>query len=282
MSNESDVSFNNEAPKQQTNRPAVAKPIAKKEPKPKQAKSILTASDKREITKAVKTQETGVMNPVEYEQIKVVARDLIKSEAVPASFENENQVFMALLNGRSMGMEFVEALNSFYIVNGKLTIYGAARLRQLRKIKYKVEYKESNWLTDEAECTAIVTNIDDPSESYEETVTFAEAQASKYTESKYGLKAGWYKGINRKKKLRYLAVDVIIDSYIPEAKGGVVGSTEIVQDAPVYAERVDQPSHADNINEALKKKKAQEAEVVESDDFESSAVEDTENNDDDN
>jgi hypothetical protein len=204
-----------------------SKETPKKADKPRG--EVLTAGDKRDLVKKIKTEQTGVMNPVEYEQVKMLARDFIQSGSVPTSYENPEQVVMAILNGRELGMSPVEALNCHYFVNGKLTIYGSARQRQLRKLGWKIAYTDKDWGNDNAECTATVTK--DDGEEYSETVSFKDAEDSGYTKDRQNrLKPGWYKGINRKKKLRYLAIDVIIDSYVAEAKGSAVASTEIGMD----------------------------------------------------
>ena len=71
--------------------------------------SILTNDDKRELTMAIKTKTTGTMDPVAYEQMKIIARDLIASKSLPSTFTNAQQVQMALMAGKEMGMTTMES-----------------------------------------------------------------------------------------------------------------------------------------------------------------------------
>lgn len=209
-------------------------------------KSILSRKAKGELVQKIKTEKTGVMNPIEYEQTKQMARDFVASKSVPASFTNEHQVLMALLAGRELGMTPIESLQAMYLVNGKLSIYGAARARQLRRLGWALKFEDKP-----NACTASITKLDDGDspESYTETVTFEECEQSGYTKDSYGkLKFGWKEGMNRRKKLRYMAVDLLVDSYVAEAKGGVIGTKEVVEDAPAF----DNPVNTeDNIRKAL-------------------------------
>ena len=79
-------------------------------------KSVLTDKDKRELTMAVKQTRTSIMNPVEYEQTRIIARDLIKSGALPKDIQNEEQVMVMISAGREMGMTPFEAIHDLYFV----------------------------------------------------------------------------------------------------------------------------------------------------------------------
>ena len=95
--------------------------------------SVLTDDDQREITKAISTTATSVMNPVEYAQMKKIANDMIASKSLPSTFINAAQVQMALMAGHEMGMTTMESLNDLYFVGGKLQIYGKATPAALRR-----------------------------------------------------------------------------------------------------------------------------------------------------
>lgn len=186
----------------------------------------LTRDDKRGLVKQIKTQNTTVMNPVEYEQMKILARDFIESDSVPGCFSNASQVLMALQSGKEMGMTPVESLQSLYIVNGALNIWGKAVPRRLRIHGYMMNYSDESPET----CTVTVTNKDG-SELYQETLTFGEAQSSGYTTDSSGrLKIGWKLGVNRKLKLRYGVLAILIKTYIPEVLGSVDSVVEVAQD----------------------------------------------------
>lgn len=196
-------------------------------PPPSEApKSVLTDEDKREINLSVLTQKTEVMNPVEYAQMKKMANEFWSSNALGDSFQNVEQVIMALAAGREMGMGFVESINGLYFVKGRLNIYGKATPSALRRngwsIRYTAETADS--------CTVEVRNVH-TGETIADTFTFKEAEDSKFTTDSNGrLKPGWLPGANRKRKLRYGALSLIIHTYIPEVAGPTSGIGEYTQD----------------------------------------------------
>ncbi len=203
--------------------PPTAKPKEKK-----QDKGVLTQKDKRDINMAVRTEETRIMNPVEYEQIRIVSRDLVASEAIPACFQNVEQVMMALRHGFELGLTQVQALQSLYIVHGDLKLWGSAVPRQLRNNGWAFSFSDES----PNGCTVTVKTrgrdeTDPLYEEYTDTFTFQEAVDSGYTKDNKGqLKVGWRLGMNRKKKLRYGALGLIVSTYIPDALGAAVGIVE--------------------------------------------------------
>jgi len=167
----------------------------------------------------VSTSDTGFINPIVYGQMKTMATDFISSKAVPKGIENAEQLIMIFQAGYEMGMKPVEAMNGLYIVNGKVTPWGAAVLRQMRKHGWSIEYTETP-----TSCTATVTK---GNEKHSETFTFEEAEKSGYVKDNYGKdKVGWRDGANRKLKLRYGALSALIKTYIPEVVSGYAGVAE--------------------------------------------------------
>ena len=213
-------------------------PTTTEKPQPKiekAAQPTLNRTERADIIKRVKTQNTVVMNPVEYEQMKILANDFIASGSVPTTFENSSQVLMALQAGKEMGMSPVQAMQSFYIVNGLLNIWGKAVPRQLRNHGYVLNYKDES----PNSCTVVVTNSD-RSELYEDTFTFADAEASGWTKDRQGgLKFAWKPGINRKLKLRYGALSTLVKTYLPDVLGSVADIVEVANewDLPNRAEK---------------------------------------------
>lgn len=186
----------------------------------------LTNDDRREISMAALTTKTSVMDPTEYQQIKVVANDLVKSGALPESFKNAHQVMMAILAGREMGMGTQEALSDLYFVGGRLQIYGKATPAALRRAGWQIVKFEE----DATQCTATIRNAK-TGEEITDTFTYEEAELSGFTKDKYGnLKVGWKEGANRKRKLRYGVLSQIIHTYVPEVLGAVTGVGEYSED----------------------------------------------------
>lgn len=169
--------------------------------------------------------QTNFLNPNVWQQIRAMGRVFFDSKAIPSSIANEAQLVMVLQAGFESGMTPIESISSLYIVNGSINIYGKAVTRRFRNHGWKIEYKNES----DAGCTAVVTKGD---EQFEETYLFADAQKSGYCDDKKngGLKVGWKEGINRKLKLRYGALSMILKSYLPDVLGNFADIKEIAED----------------------------------------------------
>lgn len=239
-----------------------AEPEAPAEEKPKAAppKSVLTDEDKRELNLAIRKSETNVLNPVAYEQSKMVARDFFESGALPKHLANPTQAFVTIVTGAEMGLKPMESIQGLYIINGIITLWGKAVPRQLKKHGYRFKFKNES----QEQCTVVVwkgTGINEPAEDdeqYEETFYFKDAQDSGYTVDNYGkLKVGWKPGQNRKLKMRYNVLAALIKTYIPDVLGQAADIQEVATDY-IEGEVVTDPK-ADaqaGIKEALKNRQA--------------------------
>lgn len=169
------------------------------------------------------TDSTSFLDPNLYIQMKALANDFIASKAIPSVWESASQVLVGLQTGVEMGMKPMEAMNSLYPVNGAINVWGKATTRRLKEHGWTIRYSNEN----QESCTATVTR---GKEKYTETYTFTDAEASGYTKDKYGLKVGWRPGMNRRKKLRYGVLSLIISTYIPEVLGSAIGIVEVSDD----------------------------------------------------
>lgn len=192
---------------------------------PETPKSVLTDEDKRNLNLAVLSKNTNVMNPTEYAQLKKMANEFWSSNALNDSFDNVEQVIMALSAGREMGMGFIESINGLYFVKGKLNIYGKATPSALRRHGWRITYSDES----QESCTATIRNID-TGEEITDTYTFEDAELSGFTTDRFGMKVGWKPGANRKRKLRYGVLSLIIHTYIPEVIGAAAGIAEYSRD----------------------------------------------------
>lgn len=182
------------------------------------------------------SQTTALTNayfsPVVWKQMKEMATTFIESRALPQNIANAQQAIMIMQSGYEMGLKPIESLKSLYIVNGQINIWGAALMRRLREHGWRIEYKNS--IERGGSVTAIARK---DKERYEDTASFDAAEKSGYTKSRDGsLKVGWKEGINRQLKLRYLAVSMLIKTYIPEVMGSVSDIQEVAEDYPVVEE----------------------------------------------
>ena len=196
--------------------------------KPAPAQAIVAQPQPAQI-QAYKTTQTDFMNPIAYQQMKLMAIDFMKSEALPKGFANAEQVLVCLQAGREMGMKPFESINSLYFVNGSLNIWGKATMRRLREHGWNIQYSETD--NKGGTCTATVSK---GNESFTDSYSFEDAEASGYVKDSYGKpKIGWRPGLNRKLKLRYGVLSLIIKSYIPEVLGTANNIVEVQEDAEI-------------------------------------------------
>lgn len=185
---------------------------------------IAQASQPQKAMTIRDTQATNFLDPNVYIQLKALAQDFIKSKAIPGVWQTSEQVLVGLQTGAEMGMKPMEAMNSLYPVNGAINVWGKATTRRLKEHGWTIKYSNETQET----CTATVSR---GKEKYTETYTFSEAQESGYTTDNYGkLKIGWRPGMNRKKKLRYGVLSLIISTEIPEVLGSAMGIVEVSDD----------------------------------------------------
>lgn len=196
------------------------------------------------------TESTSFLDPNLYIQMKALAADFIASKAIPSVWQSAAQVLVGLQTGVEMGMKPMEAMNSLYPVNGAINVWGKATTRRLKEHGWTIKYSNETQQT----CTATVTN---GKEKYTETFDFADAEASGYTKDSYGkLKIGWREGMNRRKKLRYGVLSLIISTYIPEVLGSAMGIVEVSDDYDLGTNKnpakIEASVNVDKIAEAVK------------------------------
>lgn len=225
-------------------------------------KSVLTDQDRRDLTMAVKQTTTGIMNPVEYEQTRIIAKDLIKSNALPKDINNVEQVMVMISAGREMGMTPFEAIHDLYFVGGKLNLQGKATPSAIRRAGWRIKQFDE----DNEHCTATVYNPK-TGETITDTFTFEDAELSGFTKDSKGyLKFGWRAGANRKRKLRYGVLSQIVHTYIPEVLSSVVGIGDYSEEYSQSESDVHEHDEAEGRAKKLEKLKSMtetvEAEVV--------------------
>lgn len=169
------------------------------------------------------TEKSSLMDPNLYIQMKAMAQDFINSKAIPQCWTSAAQVLVGLQAGLEMGMQPMEAMNSLYVVNGAVNVWGKATTRRLKAHGWTIEYSKES----QESCTATIKR---GREKYTETFTFDEAVQSGYTGPLNNLKIGWRAGMNRRKKLRYGVLAFIIATHVPEVLGSAVGIVEVSDD----------------------------------------------------
>lgn len=200
--------------------------VDKPNKKAEKPKGALNDKDKRDLTLAVRKTETSVMNPVEYEQMRLMANDMFASGALPNSYENAQQVFMAIQLGKLMGFNANEAIQNGYYVNGRFQVWGKALPTALRRHGWRYQFSGE----DGNKIHGVFKHIQ-TGEVIEDDYSFQDAVASGFTTDNYGkMKFGWKEGANRKRKLRYGLIAQVVNTYIPEVLGGVADIAEYSND----------------------------------------------------
>lgn len=196
-------------------------------PSPAETKEISTVKNSGRVAKSPTelkvdiSQATSFLDPTQWAQMKSMSQDFVRSGALPED-DNAYTVLMKLQAGREMGMKPIESVKAFYFVNGSINIFGSALMRRIREHGWNIQYID--------EPNKCVVKVERGDEKYEDSLTFEEAKASGWTHTSSGLKPAWREGANRKLKLRYGAVSLLIKTYIPEVLGSASDVAEVAMD----------------------------------------------------
>jgi len=189
-----------------------------------------------------------------------LANEFFKSGCFGSDVKNTHQALVKIQTGLEMGMAPMESMNSLYIVNGRVNIYGSAMTKKLRKAGWTI----SDEYDDDANpklCTVTVSKGD---ESYSYPSTLLELEK---LNSQAAKKAP-------KDKLFWHGVVRIIRKYIPEVLDqGVVYLAEEAEfmEAAIETTAEEGLENFENKSDkkktkaakAKKTKKVEEAEIVE-------------------
>lgn len=147
------------------------------------------------------------------EQINTLVAKLSESKALPAWCDNPGKLMMTVLAGREIGMGPMEALRSFYLVNGNFTVYGSAVITQLKRHGYKIAWGECS------DKKATVTLTSPGGETHTDSFTIEEATtaglvAKSDVWKKYPAKMLRWKAVGQ--AVRFFCPEVLNGSYIRE------------------------------------------------------------------
>lgn len=139
-----------------------------------------------------------------FKTMLAIADKLNTAGCFSGNIKNAEQAFAIIQAGYEMGIQPMEAVNSFYIVNGKITIYGVALSKRLRQHGWSITFPEST----EQKCTATISK---GTERHEYSVT---AEEVKKLGSQAMAKAP-------KDKLKWHALSRLVRFNVPEVLGSV-------------------------------------------------------------
>lgn len=180
-----------------------------------QSKTMEVIPPSEEYYRAAEAKSLEFMNPKRWQVMTAMANTFISSGAVPASIQNAAQMIMVFQAGYEAGMQPVEALNAFYIVNGKITMYGDAVTSQIIKAGHTVEWGDCD--SEKAEVT-ITRGDNGKSMTGKFTIDMAQKKGL-FTTAKGGENVFWKK--YPENMLKYKALGLIVDFIVPDALRGV-------------------------------------------------------------
>ncbi len=206
-----------------------------------------------------KKTTTDMFNPVIWTQMKGMAETFRQSGGLPKALDTVPKIILVMQAGREMGMAPVESTQDLYPVNGAVNIWGKAIAKRLRKFGWEIDFKDEVFDKDAEAVTAVVWRyVKVPGTTtyekriHEQKYTFQMAKDSGYTIANNALKVGWKLGANRMKKLRYGALNMIIQTRLGDVLGAATGIVEVEEDIVLDTTPVIDPANKPAI-EAPKK-----------------------------
>lgn len=90
------------------------------------------------------TAATSYLNPQHWNVMKVMAETFYKSGALPAHINNAPKLMMILQTGVEIGFKPMQAINSLYIVNGRIAMSAQAMLGKLLQSHVKLDWVQDS------------------------------------------------------------------------------------------------------------------------------------------
>ena len=112
----------------------------------------------------------------EWNTINTIAVTLKNGGVLPKGIDTVQKMVVVLQAGREIGLQPIEALNSLYFVNGKVSMYGEAVPMQIMRAGHEIKWGKC----DKNEATVTITRGDNGNEMTQ-TFTMAEAVERGYT-----------------------------------------------------------------------------------------------------
>lgn len=155
---------------------------------------VLTPAS-QSIVDAAKRESHQWLNPETWRTMQLVAQTFVQSGAMPKTMDTAPKLMVVLQAGKEAGLQPLEAINSFYFVNGKVALYGDMAIAQVIKAGHKIEWSNC----DDKSATIKITRGDNGA-SNEVTFTIQMAKDrglmsnsvfTKYPENMLRFKAFW-------------------------------------------------------------------------------------------
>lgn len=165
-------------------------------------------------------------NPKLWQAMTVMAQEFYRGGALPVAVKNPQQLLMVLQAGYEAGLQPIEAINSYYFVNGKLALYGEMAIALVVRKGHKVEFIDC----DATKATCKITRKDD-GRTLSSTFTMADANARGLSN-----KEPWKKFPEN--LLKFKAFHMTAKFIVPDAFHGIPLKEELEDAEPVKAELI--------------------------------------------
>lgn len=176
---------------------------------------MATPQASQEVIDAAKRESHAWLNPETWRTMQLVAATFIQSGAMPKSMDTAPKLIVALQAGKEAGLQPIESVNSFYFVNGKVSMYGEMAITQVIRAGHKIVWGKCD---DESATVKIIRG--DGKGEMESTFTMSEATKKGLHLDSYGKeKAVWKKFPEN--MLRFKAFHLCTRFICPEALHGV-------------------------------------------------------------
>lgn len=140
-----------------------------------------------EEQKTQEVQEKKEMAPVgevfsrfptqaEWNTLNTIAQTLKNGGVLPKGIDTVQKMVVVLQAGREIGLQPIEALNSLYFVNGKISMYGEAVPMQIIRAGHDLTWGECN-----SESATVTITRGDNGKSMTQTFTMQQARERGYT-----------------------------------------------------------------------------------------------------
>lgn len=207
---------------------------AAEQPKDPKTMEVIPPSD--EYYRAAEAKSLEWMNPKRWQVMTAMAQTFITSGALPESIKNAAQLIMVMQAGYEAGMQPLESINAFYIVNGKITMYGDAVTSQVIKHGHTVEWFDCDGNSAEVEITR-----GDNGKKMRGKFTIEMAQERGLTTYSDGRPNQFWKKYPAN-MLKYKALGEIVDFIVPDALHGAPIKEVIEADMDPVIATVVQPN----------------------------------------
>lgn len=173
----------------------------------------------QEIDPSLPMQPTTKLLTVEQQDFNnryTMSNLLYKSKCAPKCYQNPLQVMYAIQAGHEMGMQPVESLNTLYIVNGQVTLWGVGLAKRLRQFGYEIFFEDGENID------GCIAKIKKDGVEHEYHAKMAEVQKMSKQAYKFA----------PRDKARWHALSRLVRFSAPEVLGSISYTGEEIEDAP--------------------------------------------------